>query len=130
MLKSTTALLTALTAGWVLFGSATSASAGDCAECGPRPPIYRKHVVYKHTDVWRHHHSTVTKPVPRAQPIINVTEIQPIKHVHDVYDITIKKVPGPIYNVYYNETRTLPEHVFHTSHTYYHHVGCGCGHSY
>ena len=127
MLKSTTALLTALTAGWVLFGSATSASAGDCADCGPRPPIYRKHVVYKHIHVTHHHHSTVIKPVPRAQPIIDVTEIQPVKHVHDVHDVTIKRVPGPIYNVYTHETRWLPERVIHTSSTVYHHVGCGCG---
>jgi hypothetical protein len=139
MLRSATALLTALAAGWVLFGSATSASAGDysppsasestgdCGECGPRPPIYRKHVIYKHTHVTRHHPELVIKPVPRKQRIIDVTEIQPVKHVHDVYDVTIKRVPGPVYNVYEHETRRLPEQVIHTSSKVYHHVGCGCG---
>lgn len=62
MLKSATALLVALTGGWVLFGSPIGASAGgDCGECGPRPPIYRKHVIYKNIKVWRHHHKLVIK---------------------------------------------------------------------
>lgn len=126
MLKSATALLTVLTAGWVLFGSPVSASAGECGECGPRPPIFHKHVVYKHIEVWRRHHRLVIKPVPRAQPIIDVTEIQPVKHVHDVYEVTIRSVPGPIYNVYRHETRLLPEQIVHSSTTHYHYTGCGC----
>jgi hypothetical protein len=126
MLKSATVLLTALTAGWVLFGSPTGASAGGCEACGPRPAIFHKHVVYKNVEVWRHHHRLVIKPVPRPQPIINVTEIQPIKHVHDVYHITIRSVPGPIYPVYMHATRLLPEQIVHTSQTVVRHIGCGC----
>jgi hypothetical protein len=126
MLKSATSLLTALTAGWLLFGSPTSASAGECGACGPLPPIHHKHVVYKNIDVWRHHHKLVIKPVPRRQEIIDVTEVQPVKHVHEVTDVTIKSVPGPVYNVYIHDRRVLPEKVVFTHQTYYHHVGCGC----
>jgi hypothetical protein len=128
MLKSATAVLTALTAGWVLFGSPTSASAGQCEACGPRPPIFHKHVVYKNIEVWRHHNRLVIRPVPRPQPIISVTEVQPIKHVHDVYHVTIQSVPGPVYPVYRHYTRFLPEQIVHSSNTVYRYVGCGCGH--
>jgi hypothetical protein len=128
MLKFATALAMALTAGWVLLGAPTGASAGECGACGPLPPIVHKHVIYKHIEVWRRHHQLVLKPVPRRQEIIHVTEIQPVKHVHDVLEVTIQSVPGPVYHVHTHHTHVLPEQVVYTHTTQYHYVGCGCGH--
>jgi hypothetical protein len=124
MLKSATALLTALTAGWVFFGSPTSASAGeDCGACRPTTEYRHTHK----TEVKEVTHNTyrnVDEKVPVRHTIVTIHHIHHILHVHDVLHVTIHKVPVP-YEVYrdrfassYSETHDFRKIV--------HYVGCGC----
>lgn len=128
--KSATALLMALTAGWVLFGFQTTARAdgdgeGDCGGCKPTTEYRHEHKVVE-KDVTVDHYKEVTEHVPVVHTIVTITEIQPIKHVHEVLHVTIRKVPVPRY-VHEAETKWLPEIVKVKKDTITRHVGCGCG---
>lgn len=124
MLRSATALLTALTAGWVLFGSLSSANAGHCRACGPIPPTYVHKTIVKHFQITRNHYKSVTVHVPRVHRIVHVTEIQPIAHVHDVWHVTVYKVPV-VHDVHEQRMVLLPPRIVHSSETITHFV-CGC----
>ncbi len=125
MLKSATTLLAALTAGWVLFGSPTSASAGeDCGACKPTIRIIHKHRVVE-KNVYIHHHKDVDEKVPVRHTTLIVTDVTPIKHVHEIVHVTIHKVPVPYY---VTDTKTVwnREKVTFDTRTVTRYVGCGC----
>jgi hypothetical protein len=124
MLRSATALFTVLTAGWMLFGAPTSASAGHCKACGPIPPTYVHKTIVKHFHVTRNHYKSVTVHVPRVHRIVHVTDIQPITHVHDVWHVTVYKVPV-VYDVHEQRVEWLPPKIVHSSETI-RRVVCGC----
>jgi hypothetical protein len=128
MSKSATALLMALTAGCVLFGFQTVASADDdgggCGECKPTTEIRHEHKVVE-THVTVDHYKSVTEHVPVRHTIVTITEITPIKHVHDVWHVTVHRVPAP-YTVYEVKTERRPEIVKVDTRTITRVVGCGC----
>src|SRR5436305_6547753 len=88
MLKIVTALSAVVIMGWVLVGSAATASAGygyrhhGC--CGSAKPSYsystrKVHKYIRHNrDVWR------TRYVHRVKRYVPVTRIQPIYHIRNV----------------------------------------------
>jgi hypothetical protein len=127
MLKSATALLTALTAGWVLFGFQTTARAdGDCEPCKPTTEYRHEHKVVE-KDVTVDHYKNVDKSVPVRHTIVTIIEVTPIKHVHEVWHVTIHKVPKPYY-VHDVKTVVRPEIVKFDTRTITRVVGCGCRH--
>jgi hypothetical protein len=130
MLKFVTALSTALIIGWALVGSATTASAGGYGYgksgcCGPIPPKYISHTVYKHKhikryrDVWRH------KYVKRIKRIVHVTKIQPIIHLHKVTRVHTKII-GVVKPVHIRVSKVLPAKRYVTSSTVYLKPVCAC----
>jgi hypothetical protein len=124
MLKSATALMTALTAGWVLFGSPTSASAGeDCGAC--RPTIeYRHHRKVEVREVTHNRYKNVEEKVRVRHTIVNITHVEHILHVHDVLHVTVHKVPVPYVVV---ENRFEPTYrETHDFRRIVRYVGCGC----
>jgi hypothetical protein len=127
MLKSATTLLAALTAGWMLFGSATSASAKeDCDACKPTMKYIHRHKVVHEKDVTVTHHKRVEEHVRVRHTIVTVDHIQPIKHVHDVTIVDHYKVPVP-YTVREHMDKWLPEKVEVDYRVVNRYHGCGCG---
>jgi hypothetical protein len=128
----------ALTVGWVLFGFATSASAGDdyspppatastgdCAGCKPTTEVHHEYIPVPH-DVTIVKHQKVTKHVPVRHTIITVKRYQPIRRIHLVTQVDIYKVPKP-YLVKEVRHEHLPEISKVVSHRFvYVNHGCGC----
>ncbi len=123
MSKPATVLLMGLTASWALFGVMTTASARDCGGCGPIPPTYHHHTVVKNLYVTHEHYKTVIEHVPRVHRIVYVTDVQPVTHVHDVYHVTIDRVPV-VHDEVENRTEWLPPETVHTSVTVTRIIGC------
>lgn len=127
MLKSATMLLAALTAGWMLIGSPTSASAGeDCDACKPTREVRHDHKIVREKELTVTHHKRVEEHVRVRHTIVTVTPIQPIKRIHEVLIVDHYKVPEPYY-VREHRDEWLPEivRVDHKTINRYH--GCGCG---
>jgi len=133
MSKLVTALSAALIVGWALVGSAATASAGGYGKghgygggcCGPLPPSYSRHTVYKHKhvtryrDVWHHKH------FKRYKKHYRITNIQPVIHVHKVTRVHTKLI-GVVVPVYKKVTHVLhPKYIF-TSSTIHLKPVCGC----
>jgi hypothetical protein len=132
MLKFVTSLSAALIVGWALVGSATTASAGGYGKgyggkgcCGPLPPSYKSHTVYKHKhikkyrDVWKHQY------FKRYKKHIHVTKIQPIIHVHKVTRVHTKLI-GVVVPVHKKITTHLPPKWIVTTSTVHLRPVCGC----
>lgn len=127
MLKSGIALLAALTAGWVLFGSPTSASAGeDCDACKPTKEVHVKYRETEGKEITITHHKRVEERVRVRHTIVNITRIRPIKRVHDVTIVDHFKVPVP-YVVHEHHDEWLPARVVVDYRRIDHYHGCGCG---
>jgi len=133
MLKSATTLLAALTVGWMLFGSPTSASANeDCDACKPTKEIRHGHKQFRPEDITITHHQKKYQHVPVKHTIITVVPIQPVRRIHEVTIVDHYKVPEPYY-VRETTTEVLPEIsevVSHKTINRYHGCGCGGGGSY
>lgn len=127
MLKSATMLLATLTAGWMLFGSPTSASANeDCEKCKPTREVHVKYRETEGKEITVTHHKRVEERVRVRHTIVNISRIRPIKRVHDVTIVDHYKIPVP-YVVHEHLDEWLPEkvHVDYKVVNRYH--GCGCG---
>lgn len=127
MLKSATTLLAALTVGWMLFGSATSASAHeDCEACKPTKEVHVKYREQAGKEITITHHKTVKERVRVRHTMVDITRIRPINRVHDVTIVDHYKVPVPYY-VTERHDEWLPAKVLTDYHTINHYHGCGCG---
>lgn len=127
MLKSATTLLAALTAGWMLFGSPTIASANeDCAKCRPTREVRHEYRKKEEKDVTITHHKRVEEHVRVRHTVVTITHIQPIKHVHEVTIFDHYKIPEPYY-VREQKDEWLPEIVKVDRQVINRYHGCGCG---
>jgi hypothetical protein len=124
MLKFATALVMALTGGWVLLGSPTSASAGEgCGACTPTTE-YRHHRKVEVREVTHNRYKNVEEKVRVRHTIVNITHVEHILHVHDVLHVTVHKVPVPYVVV---ENRFEPTYrETHDFRKIVRYVGCGC----
>jgi hypothetical protein len=129
MLKSATALMTALTAGWVLLGSPTSASAHeDCEACKPTHETHVKTIEKEGKTITITHRRVEVKPVKVPHWHHTILRIRPINHIHEVtiVDHYLRPVPE---NHYTTTTEWLPPVVRGITHERIdHYHGCGCGH--
>ena len=129
MIKLVTALAVSLTAGWVLAGSATSASAHSYhpgCNCGPNSPSRYYKTVHPAKFMTRYHDVSVTKHVHRIHRVINVTRVQPIIHIHEVTRVHHHTM---VYtsNAYEHVIQQLPPmHVM--SYSTQNYFDCSCGH--
>jgi hypothetical protein len=127
MLKHVTAFFAILLMGWILVGSATSASAQSQPEgcCdGPIAPTYVYNTVPKIKHVVRYHDVVRTNYVYRIHPIVHVTQVQPIVYVHNITRVHHYTV-GIVRDVDEEVTQWLPVQSIVTSqviNTY----SCGC----
>jgi hypothetical protein len=127
MLKSATTLLAALTAGWVLFGAPTMASAGeDCGACKPTRVVHNKYRTTEGKEITVTHHKRIEEHVRVRHTIVTITHIQPIDHVHDVTIYEHYKIPEP-YVVRVHHDELLPAKVVTDYRRVDHYHGCGCG---
>ena len=131
MFKFVTVLSGAFVVAWALIGTATDASAHHrrghgCSGCGPFPPsyTYKTKVVHKHITKYRDVQRT--KYVPRPKPIIHVTRIQPVVHLHKVTRVHTRLVGVP-YPVHHHVTQWLPPVRHVTNSVVYLRPHCGCG---
>jgi hypothetical protein len=131
MLKSFTALSAALIIGWVLVGSATTASAGHRHHgcCGPIPPSYTYSTRNVYKNVTRHHDVWRTRYVRRTHHIVHVTRIQPIVHVHNVTRVHTNIV-GVVHPVHQQVTQWLPARHYVTNSVVHLRPECGCSYGY
>jgi len=126
MLKHVTAFFASLLAGWILVGSATSASAQSQHEgcCGAIPPTYVYNTVPKIKHVIQYHDVSRTNYIYRIHQIVHVTRVQPIVYVHNITRIHHYTV-GIVQPVHEYVTQWLPIQSIVTSqviNTY----NCGC----
>lgn len=112
MLRVVSALFAVLVAGWVLFGSATNASAGYGNGRSHTTYIYRtvhpvRHVTH-YRDVSRTNYSY------HVHRYVHVTRVQPIVYVHDVtrvhhHDVAIVRHVN-VYRTQYLPARKIVTH--------------------
>ena len=133
MIKVVTALTAALVAGWVVAGSATSASAHyrgpsspRCHACGPLPTTVHVNTVHTSKSYTRYHDESVYRHVPRYHRIVTVTRIQPVVHILNVTRIHHRTVYF-VKDTYAHRTEHLPPLTYERSAVVnIYHKGCGC----
>src|ERR1700761_5896234 len=129
MLKFVTALSAVAIMGWVLVGSAATASAGygygKSGCCGHSKPSYsystkKVHKYIRHTrDVWR------TRYVHRTKRYVHVTRIQPIYHIRKVTRVHTRIV-AVVRPVHVRITKYLPPKRYVTSSVVHLRPQCAC----
>ena len=127
MLKFATALIV----GWVLVGSAATASAGHRHHgcCGPIPPSYTYSTRNVYKNITRNHDVYRTRYVKRTHRIVHVTRIQPIVHVHNVTRVHTNIV-GVVHPVHQRGTQWLPARHYVTNSVVHLRPECGCSYGY
>ena len=129
MIKVVTAMAVSLTAGWVLAGSATGASARGYypgCNCGPNSSSRYYKTVHPAKFVTRYHDVSVTKHEHRIHRVINVTRVQPIIHIHQVTRVHHHTVILTRNAYEYVTQQAAPRYV--TTYSTQNYYDCSCGH--
>lgn len=124
MFKSSAALGAAAAAFWIAGAMGAGAHEAPCRACGPIPPTTHYRVV--HPQIYRTHVRDVSvyRHVRKIHRIINVTEVQPVVHLHVVTRVHHHTVVH-VRDQYHNVVEHL-EPIRLVTHSTQHLYDCGC----
>ena len=125
MRKIVIAVIATSAFGWLVAGSATSASAHRCGSCGAPPApttIYK--TVHPAQYMTKYHDVSKTKLVHHVHRITTIVRVQPILHIHEVTRVHHHTVVT-VSNSYSRETEHLSP-IVHTTRSTENFYDCGC----